>query len=175
MLVQAYLGAREAADRAFDRLLEASSLAIAEQVKWQDERLWLDLPPAALEMLATDAEERVFYAIYDAQGDFITGNARLPAIDASGDDALAYADIDWNGLPLRLGVRSARLDDWSQRERFEVRVAHTREGRERLTLSLFQGSLTRLALMALLAVGVVVLAIRSALAPLTRLLSLIHI
>lgn len=170
MLAQAYIGAREASDRAFDRLLEASSLAIAEQVKWQGDRLWLDLPPAALQMLTTDAEERVFYAIYDANGDYITGNARLPPgprRDAS--EPLHYADITWHGLPLRLGIRSAQIDDWSQRERFEVRVAHTREGRERLTLSLFQGSLARLALMALLAVGIVMLAIRSALSPLTRL------
>lgn len=170
MLAQAYIGAREASDRAFDRLLEASSLAIAEQVKWQGERLWLDLPPAALEMLTTDAEERVFYAIYNASGDYITGNARLPAgPERDASEPLHYANITWHGLPLRLGIRAAQIDDWSQRERFEVRVAHTREGRERLTLSLFQGSLVRLALMALLAVGVVMLAIRSALSPLTRL------
>ncbi|MDL4864417.1 sensor histidine kinase N-terminal domain-containing protein, partial [Halomonas elongata] len=65
MLFQAWIDARQTADRAFDRLLEAATLAIAEQVQWQDDRLWLDLPPAALEMLSTDAEERVFYAIYD--------------------------------------------------------------------------------------------------------------
>ncbi len=168
MLVQAYIGAREAADRAYDRLLEASSLAIAEQVKWQDERLWLDLPPAALEMLTTDAEERVFYALYDAAGRFITGNVQLPAAP-SDSTGLSFTDTEWRGMPLRLGVRATRLDDWSQRERFEVRVAHTREGRERLTLSLFQGSLSRLALMALVAIGVVILSIRSALSPLTRL------
>lgn len=169
MLAQAYLGARDTADRAFDRLLEASSLAIAEQVKWQDEHLWLDLPPAALEMLATDAEERVFYALYDARGEFITGNAQLPGLAMDSEAALHYANVTWHGQTLRLGVREARLEDWSLRERFEVRVAHTREGREALTLSLFQGSLARIAVMALLAAGVLILAIRSALSPLTRL------
>ncbi|WP_129138701.1 sensor histidine kinase [Modicisalibacter coralii] len=169
MLVQAYLSARDAADRAFDRLLEASSLAIAEQVKWQDDQLWLDLPPAALAMLATDAQERVFYALYDDRDNFITGNARLPGLTASDDTALHYGDIRWHGMALRLGVRASRLEGWSQRERFEVRVAHTREGRDRLALSLFAGSLGRIAIMALLAVAVVLLAVRAALAPLTRL------
>ncbi|MFD2437940.1 sensor histidine kinase [Modicisalibacter luteus] len=169
MLFQAYLGARDTADRAFDRLLEASSLAIAEQVKWQDESLWLDLAPAALEMLATDAEERVFYALYNAQGEFITGNANLPGLSASDEQSLYYDNVTWNGQHLRVGVREARLEDWSQRERFEVRVAHTREGRERLTQDLFQGSLVRVAIMALLAACTLVLTIRFALSPLTRL------
>ncbi|MBZ9537734.1 sensor histidine kinase [Modicisalibacter tunisiensis] len=168
MLMQAYRSAHDAADRAFDRLLEAASLAIAEQVKWQDEQLWLDLPPAALEMLATDAEERVFYALYDNHGRFITGNADLPALPG-GDDSLRFADTRWHDMTLRVGVRPARLDSWSQRERFEVRVAHTREGRDQLTWSLFTGSASRIALMALLAIAVVLLAIRIALAPLTRL------
>ncbi|SHF05348.1 two-component system, OmpR family, sensor histidine kinase TctE [Modicisalibacter ilicicola DSM 19980] len=168
MLWQAYLGARDTADRAFDRLLEAASLAIAEQVKWQDNRLWLDLPPAALEMLATDAEERVFYALYATGDEFVTGNARLPALEGGGT-ALRFADVGWQDQTLRLGVREARLEDWDQQERFEVRVAHTREGREALAFSLFQGSLARVALLALLATGVLVLAIRFALAPLTRL------
>ncbi|PXX97560.1 sensor histidine kinase [Halomonas sp. LBP4] len=172
MLVLAYLDARRTADRAFDRLLEAATLAIAEQVQWQNERLWLDLPPAALEMLATSAEERVFYALFDGDGHFITGNARLPG-DPRGDseavDTLHYRNVDWRDLALRQGIRRTRLEDWSLRERFEVRVAHTREGRQALTLALFRGNLAYIAAMAGLAVIVVLLAVRSALAPLTRL------
>ncbi|WP_136065590.1 sensor histidine kinase [Modicisalibacter radicis] len=171
MLIQAYLGARDTADRAFDRLLEAASLSIAEQVKKQDDQLWLDLPPAALEMLATDAEERVFYALYNDRDEFVTGNAELPAPagQSDADRPLRYSDVDWRGMPLRVGVRASQLEGWSQRERFEVRVAHTREGREQLTQALFRGSLGRIAAMALLAAGVVLLAVRVALAPLTRL------
>ncbi|WP_242458061.1 sensor histidine kinase [Halomonas sp. YLGW01] len=176
MLIQAYLDARHTADRAFDRLLEAATLAIADRVQWQDDQLWLDLPPAALEMLATDAEERVFYALYDGDGDFITGNARLPgdtrpdlARDSKGGDTLLYRDIVWQSLALRQGIRHSRLEDWSLRERFEVRVAHTREGREALTLSLLRGNLAYIGAMATLAIAALLLAIRSALAPLTRL------
>lgn len=172
MLFQAWLDARQTADRAFDRLLEAATLAIAEQVQWQDDRLWLDLPPAALEMLATDAEERVFYAIYDNRGRFVTGNAELPGIGSDGadaDDGLYYRDIQWRGLALREGVRRTRLEDWRQRERFDVRVAHTREGRERLASQLLRGNLAYILGMALLATATLVIAIRTALAPLTRL------
>lgn len=201
MLVQAYLDARHTADRAFDRLLEAATLAIADRVQWQGDQLWLDLPPAALEMLATDAEERVFYALYDGEGNFITGNARLPSDerpdkghgnlqgslqdtlqdtlqgspqDGSRGDTLLYRDIEWHSLALRQGTRRSRLEDWSLQERFEVRVAHTREGREALTLSLLRGNLAYIAAMAALAIAALLLAIRSALAPLTRLRSAIR-
>ncbi|MEE3215505.1 MAG: sensor histidine kinase N-terminal domain-containing protein, partial [Pseudomonadota bacterium] len=47
VLWRAWLDARQTADRAFDRLLDAATLAIAEQAQWQEDRLWLDLPPAA--------------------------------------------------------------------------------------------------------------------------------
>jgi two-component system, OmpR family, sensor histidine kinase TctE len=172
MLLQAWVDARRTADRAFDRLLEAASLAIAEQVQWQDDRLWLDLPPAALEMLATDADERVFYALVDQQGDVVTGNADLPGNTRTmegREDSLAYRDIEWRGMPLRLGSRRSRLEDWRLSEGFEVRVAHTREGRDALTRELLRGNLAAILGMAALAVVTLLLAIRSALAPLTRL------
>ncbi len=172
MVLQAWIEARHTADRAFDRLLEAATLAIAEQVQWQDERLWLDLPPAALEMLATDAEERVFYALYDARGRFVTGNADLPGPphrDGENTGAMRFRDLLWRDLELRQGIRRARLEDWRARERFEVRVAHTREGRERLAGELLRANLAYILGMAGLAVAVVVLAIRGALTPLSRL------
>lgn len=172
ILLQAWFEARRTADRAFDRLLEAASLAIAEQVQWQEDRLWLDLPPAALEMLATDAEERVFYSLVDRRGRTITGNAELPGDERAsvpGDDALLYRDIAWRGLALRQGVRRTRLEDWQLREPFEVRVAHSREGRDALAAELWRANLAMILAMAALAIVTLLLAIRTALAPLTRL------
>lgn len=172
MLLQAWFEARRTADRAFDRLLEAASLAIAEQVQWQDDRLWLDLPPAALEMLATDAEERVFYSLVDHRGRLITGNADLPGDDReapSDDDTLLYRDIPWQGLALRQGVRRTRLEEWQLREPFEVRVAHSREGRDALAAELWRANLAMILAMSALAIVALLLSIRTALAPLTRL------
>lgn len=172
ILIQAWVDARRTADRAFDRLLEAASLAIAEQVQWQDDRLWLDLPPAALEMLATDAEERVFYSLVDGQGRLITGNADLPGDPRQGlggEDTLLYRHIDWQDLSLRQGVRRTRLEEWRVREPFEVRVAHSREGRDALAAELWRANLAMILAMAALATVGLLLAIRAALTPLTRL------
>ncbi|SEK45970.1 sensor histidine kinase [Halomonas daqiaonensis] len=172
ILIQAWVDAQRTADRAFDRLLEAASLAIAEQVQWQDDRLWFDLPPAALDMLATDAEERVFYSLVDGQGRVITGNADLPGDPREGlgdPDALLYRHIDWQGLSLRQGVRRTRLEEWRVREPFEVRVAHSREGRDALAAELWRANLAMILAMAALATVGLLLAIRAALMPLTRL------
>ncbi|WFM69920.1 sensor histidine kinase [Halomonas sp. CKK8] len=172
ILIQAWVDAQRTADRAFDRLLEAASLAIAEQVQWQDDRLWLDLPPAALEMLATDAEERVFYSLVDGQGRLITGNAALPGDPRQGPgdaDTLLYRDIDWQGLSLRLGIRRTRLEEWRVREPFEVRVAHSGEGRDALAARLWRANLAMILAMAALATVGLLLSIRAALTPLTRL------
>ncbi|WP_282040463.1 sensor histidine kinase [Halomonas alimentaria] len=172
LLLQAWLEARATADRAYDRLLDAATLAIAEQVQWQDERLWLDLPPAALEMLAGDAQERVFYSLVDQQGRHITGNARLPehsGASAASGDTLLYRDIERHGMALRQGIRRTRLEDWRSGEPFEVRVAHTREGRDALRLELLRSNLAGILAMGALAVATLLLAVRAALKPLTRL------
>ncbi|WP_051234205.1 sensor histidine kinase [Halomonas halocynthiae] len=175
MVQQAWLDAKLTADRAYDRLLEAATLAIAEQVKWQDDRLWLDLPPAALEMLSTDAEERVFYSLHDANGRFVTGNIELPALgtenshSSPGNDIFTVDNMHYRDLPLRLGTRYARIDVWQTSAGFEVRMAHTREGRQQLTNQLFRRSLSYILGMAALSVSIFLVAIRLALAPLTRL------
>lgn len=169
MLLQAWLASREAADRAFDRLLDAAALSIAEQVRWQQSRLWMDLPPSALEMLATDAEERVFYALYDAQGHFVTGNRSLPSLPTENDIQMNYGDVTSQDMPLRLGVLRARLEGWDRSDRFEVRVAQTREGRQALANQLFLASFVNILIIAGLAVVVVLLSARFALEPLTRL------
>ncbi|GAB2716228.1 sensor histidine kinase [Halomonas garicola] len=172
LFTQAWRDAQAAADRAFDRLLQAATLSIAEQVQWQDDRLWLDLPPTALQMLSGKRQERVFYTLVDGQGRYITGNARLPAHpgeDSPEADTLLYQNTRWRGMAVREGIRRTRLDGWRDRKRFAVRVAHTREGRTRLASDLWWSSLATILGMGLLSMAMLLLAVRAALAPLTRL------
>lgn len=74
LLVEAYTSAQRAADRAFDSQLEAASLTITEAIQWQDGQPLLEIPAAAFQILATDQQERVFYALIDHQGRELTGN-----------------------------------------------------------------------------------------------------
>ncbi|WP_262927417.1 sensor histidine kinase [Phytohalomonas tamaricis] len=173
LLFQAYASARDGANRAYDRLLDASSRVLAEQVKWQQGHLWFDVPASALDMLAPN-EERVFYTLVDNQGRFVSGNVELPALPRrSLPDTHSYefaaATIEFEGMPLRLGVRRARLSDWDRNDHFEIRVAHTMESRQQLTRALIEGSMLRFAGISLIAIAAAFAAIRAALLPLRRL------
>lgn len=77
-LVIGYYGNREAADSAYDRLLLASASAIAERTAVGENGLHADIPYVALDMLASTAQDRVFYAVSAPDGTVVTGYEDLP-------------------------------------------------------------------------------------------------
>lgn len=92
-LISSYAGNREAADSAYDRLLLASASAIAERTAVKGAGVWVDIPYAALHMLASTAQDRVFYAVSAPDGAVITGYEDLPLPPVSthhGDDPNPY-------------------------------------------------------------------------------------
>ena len=52
-----------AADRSYDRLLAGSALSIAETLSLSNERVIVDIPYAALDMLSAAPNDRVFYRV----------------------------------------------------------------------------------------------------------------
>ncbi|XKH38973.1 sensor histidine kinase N-terminal domain-containing protein [Azospirillum doebereinerae] len=82
LFVDAY--AQRAADAAFDRLLLASALAIADTVRVQDGRVLVDLPYSSLSILAQGGRDRLFYRITAPDGTPITGYDDLPVTGKAG-------------------------------------------------------------------------------------------
>ncbi|MGH8081790.1 MAG: sensor histidine kinase N-terminal domain-containing protein, partial [Lysobacter sp.] len=70
---------RTAADRSYDHLLMSSALSIADSVALVDGQWQVDLPYAALDLLAMAPEDRVYYRVASREGATITGYADLPA------------------------------------------------------------------------------------------------
>lgn len=66
------------ADQAFDRLLLASAEAIADAVDVRDGKLLVDLPYAALQLLESNIQERIFYRVIGPEGRTLTGYEDLP-------------------------------------------------------------------------------------------------
>ena len=91
---------RSAADRPYDHLLVASALSIADSVALVDGQWQVDLPYAALDLLAMAPEDRVFYRVAGAEGATITGYADLPAPPA----------LPRDGRPRLFVFRGALLD-----------------------------------------------------------------
>ena len=81
-LLSSYYGNIEAADSAYDRLLLASASAIAERTVVRGDGLHVDIPYVALDMLASTAQDRVFYAVPAPDGRVVTGYEGLPLPDS---------------------------------------------------------------------------------------------
>ncbi len=79
MLAESYSSVSRSADKAYDRSLLGSALAIAERVVAIDGQLEVDLPYVALEMLTSTAQNRVFYKVTGPNDGFITGYRDLPS------------------------------------------------------------------------------------------------
>ena len=76
--------AARAADRAFDQLLLASALSIAESIQVDGATINVDLPYASLALLATGRRDRIFYRVAAPDGSLITGYPDLAYVDPAG-------------------------------------------------------------------------------------------
>lgn len=172
LLIEAYTSARKAADRALDGQLAAASLTMAESLQWPDGQPTLEIPASALQILATQWEERVFYWVESDDGHIVTRNAELPitaAMRTSARRRPVYLDAELDGAPVRLHGREVSSAGWDTQEPVQLWVAHTRHGRDVLAGELFDKSVTRFAAMVLLTAALVAIAMRTLLLPLERL------
>src|SRR5687768_4137992 len=65
--------AASAADRAYDQLLLAAALTVADAMQIEDGHAVVDLPYAALAILATGRRDRIFYRVASLDGSPVTG------------------------------------------------------------------------------------------------------
>lgn len=68
-----YANARHQATLIMDRDLTSSARMMAEQVRFRDGAVGVVVPPAALEIFATDSHDEVAYAVFDPSGVLIAG------------------------------------------------------------------------------------------------------
>ena len=172
LMIEARVSSQRAAERAYDSQLEAAALTIAEAVQWQQGEPLIEVPAAALQILATRHQERVFYAVLDADGEAVSTN--LPfVIDPDWRERAAEAPLALtarlDGEAWRLYGREVDSAGWVSQEPVQVWVGHTRAGRLALADELFERTLTRFVAMVLLAGVLMALALRVALGPMRRL------
>ena len=92
---------QRAADGSYDHLLKASALSMADSVAFAQGQWQVDLPYAALDLLAMAPEDRAFYRIAGPDGSILTGYADLPVPPA--------------GLPREAGPAQAQFFDQTYR------------------------------------------------------------
>lgn len=168
--VVAYMRSLEQAHQAYDRTLLGSALVISERLHLADGEVVADLPYAALEMLRTDAQDRIFYRVADLRdGRYITGYEDLPAPVGPTAEWPVFFDAVFKNQDIRIvAVKYALVDDTGQRQLL-VQVAETLDARRQLTRRIVAEAGGVQLLLIASAAGLIALGVRQGLAPLKRL------
>ena len=172
LLMEAYGASQRAAERAFDSQLAAAALTVADAIQWEGRDPVVSIPLAALQILATAHQERVFYTVLDHDGRRISGNLDIviPEADqAAAADAPIWRDTTQAGTRWRLHGREYDSAGWDIQDPVQIWVGHTTEGRRVLTHELFERAILRFVAMVLLAALLMLLAMRVALTPMRQL------
>ncbi len=152
-----------------DRVLEGSALAIAERVTVDEGGgLEVDIPFAALEMLASAAEDQVFYRVDAPVGRFLTGYEALSLVPA-GDEGLGFADGLFGAVPIRSATLVRRVSTGSESVAFSVTVAESTLARTELARTILIRSAVRILALMLCTIAIVWVAVTLAFRPLDRL------
>ena len=167
LTVRAY--AWRAADEAFDRVLTASALSIADTVGIEEGIVTVDIPYSAFAILGTSRLNRIFYRVTAPDGKHVTGSPTLALDIAAAPDAeLHLHDSVYRGEQIRIAaVQRYRADTLTGTGGWiSVMVAETREARHELAGQLtFNGMLPAVAV-AILSGALILVSVRSAFAPL---------
>jgi signal transduction histidine kinase len=161
-----------AADTAFDRVLAAAALSIADSISVENEngRPTLELPPASLEILGASRETRAFYAVRAPDHTLVTGYPDLPdAAPEHHDRDPHFSDAVYSNAPVRLGTVHRYIDFGEKSGWVSVTVAETREARAQLASLIMKNSLAPMAVAGLLICFLISAGLKKAWAPLVAL------
>jgi two-component system, OmpR family, sensor histidine kinase TctE len=171
--VDAY--AQRAADSAYDQLLQAAALSIADTIRVEGGRIAVDLPYSSLSILAMARRDRIFYRIDAPGGGLVTGYGDLPVTQReAGDRNTAFQNATYREMPIRLAVLDRliahpQLSGWVR-----IVVAQTREERESLARGILTNAFLPIALAVVAGGGLIWFGVRQALAPLASLEQMIR-
>ncbi len=168
-LVDTWREAVRTAQGLSDRVLEGSALAIAERVTVDEGGgLEVDIPFAALEMLASAAEDQVFYRVDAPAGTFLTGYEALAVLDP-GEYGIAFADGLFGAVPIRSATLVRQISTGAESVAFTVTVAESTLARSALARQILIRSALRILVLIGCIVAIVWGAVTLAFRPLDRL------
>jgi two-component system sensor histidine kinase TctE len=87
---------------AYDRSLLESALDIGRQVKVLHDRIYVDLPEVAVQMLQSRESGRLYYRVTGPQSEYITGEPDLPPPPDPFSGRVNYYDENYHGRPVRI-------------------------------------------------------------------------
>lgn len=159
---------RHAANRSYDHLLVSSALSIADSVALAEGQWQVDLPYAALDLLAMAEEDRVFYRVADSRGRTITGYGDLPSPPRPAGNRPQLFDAPYSGEMVRFVVVARSLASPSAQDEVQVQVGQTRRAREAVAQDMVNRALLAIGVLSLLSLALIGIGVQRALRPLVR-------
>ncbi|MFC5583555.1 sensor histidine kinase N-terminal domain-containing protein [Nitratireductor kimnyeongensis] len=165
----AYGFGRQAANEAFDRLLQGAALQIAERIFVVEGEVRVDIPVSAFALLSLAKDERVFYRVAQPDGTTLTGYEDFPMPDTERirEGGFAY-EVDFGGERVRALAMRRRLAERAVSGDIHIIVAHTTGSREQLARSMVTQAVAVIAGAGLAILILALLAMRYAMRPLER-------
>lgn len=168
-LTDTWFEARRTAQGVSDRVLAGSTLAIAERVSVDlSGSIEVDIPYSALDMLASAAEDQVFYRV-DGPDGFLTGYEGLAIAPRPDGQDTGFADGSFGEIRLRIATRYGQVSTGADVLPFSVTVAESTRARDALARSILFRSALRMLGLAAGAALIVWVTVTVALRPLDRL------
>lgn len=139
---------------AFDRALLEATLDISRQIKVINDRIYLDLPDVALQMLQTRESGNIYYLVTGPKDEFVSGEPDLPrplADTPETADRVRYYDADFRGLEVRAVALRAPVEPGTGKGAVQIHAAERVTARDEfareiiLRMALPQGILILLA------------------------------
>src|SRR5690242_8104609 len=154
---------------AYDRLLLESALDIGRQVKVLHDRIYVDLPEIAVQMLQSRESGRLYYLVKGPKNEYITGEPDLPAPPDPFSERVDYYDDDYLGRPVRIVTLRLPLETGKIESMVMVQVAENRSARNEFARQIIARMVLPQLLLIMLAGFMLWFAVGRALAPLETL------
>ena len=161
----AYDNAVSSATLVQDRALLASARMMAGQVGWNDGAPVVSVPPAALELFASPAQDAVYYQVRMDDDTLLAGRPDFPAQPDFAALYPVYTTTTFEGRPLRVVSYIRALFDEGTLRMVAVSVGQTMQGRQQMIDDQWHASLRRQIVLLLLAISLVVLGLTMELRP----------
>jgi len=158
---------------AYDRALLDAALDVGRQVKVINDRLYVDLPEAALQILQTRESGQLFYLVTGPDQEFVSGEPDLPRPPEEAPEATAdrvqYYDDEYNGLVIRAVALRVPVQPGSGRGAVLIQVAERVTARDEFARQIILRMVLPQAILILLAGLAVWYGVGRGLAPLSTL------
>ena len=166
---------RSVADSSFDRLLAGSALSISEVLTVSNGEVDVDVPYAAIDMLSTAPNDRVFYSVTVDGGELVAGYDNLPNTDAGRGinvsrlpSALIAFSAEFRGEATSFVVLRRPIATPNGSQLVQIQVGQTQRAREQLARDQAMAALLPVIAIGLLALAVALITINRILQPIHR-------